>query len=288
MYLGCNNDTCRVTNSLIEGNWIHHLRGTSDGGNDGIEVKPGSWGNVIRDNVIHDTNIGRQYPCIFVYGGGPGSNIVEGNALWNCGEAIQVVSDAVIRNNLIFNSSITGITASPHSQIATMDNVTIVNNTVYGNPECIYVRWSSATNMVLANNAFYCGGSTAVNAGGLGGAGITVRANFTEGGMSGASNDGTAFVAGGTAASAFVDAPSWDFWPKPGSPLIAAALAAYAPAVDFNGTSRSSPFDVGAYETQGLSTNPGWRVEDGFKGGGGGSGGTPPPAPSNLRRTDTK
>ena len=28
----------------------------------------GSYGNTIRDNVIHDTNIGKQYPGIFVYG----------------------------------------------------------------------------------------------------------------------------------------------------------------------------------------------------------------------------
>jgi hypothetical protein len=62
------------------------LRSTSSGGNDGIEVKVGSYGNVIRDNVIHDTTIGTRYPCIFVYGGGPGLNIVEGNAVWSCGE----------------------------------------------------------------------------------------------------------------------------------------------------------------------------------------------------------
>src|SRR6266542_6478051 len=69
-YAGCNNDACRITNSLFEGNYIHHLRGTSDGGNDGIEIKVGSYNNVVRNNVIHDTTIGRRYPCIFVYGGG--------------------------------------------------------------------------------------------------------------------------------------------------------------------------------------------------------------------------
>ncbi len=96
-YAGCNHDACRTTNSLFEGNYIHHLRGTSDGGNDGIEIKVGSYNNVVRNNVIHDTTIGRRYPCIFIYGGGQGLNIVEGNVMWNCGEAIQVVSDAVIQ-----------------------------------------------------------------------------------------------------------------------------------------------------------------------------------------------
>src|SRR5262245_26806174 len=66
MYLGCNDNVCRITNSLIEGNYVHHLRSTNSGGNDGIEVKVGSYGNIIRDNVIHDTTIGTRYPCIFV------------------------------------------------------------------------------------------------------------------------------------------------------------------------------------------------------------------------------
>jgi hypothetical protein len=39
--------------------------------------------------------------------------------MWNCGEAIQVVSNAVVRNNLILNST-NGITAAPHAQVAQM------------------------------------------------------------------------------------------------------------------------------------------------------------------------
>ncbi|MGH7391758.1 MAG: right-handed parallel beta-helix repeat-containing protein, partial [Candidatus Rokuibacteriota bacterium] len=125
MYVGCNNATCLVTNSLIENNYIHHTRSTSGGGNDGIEIKPGSANNIVRNNVIHDTTIGTRYPCIFVYGDGVGANIVEGNVMWNCGEAIQVVSDAVIRNNIILTSDV-GITAAPHAQVNGVRNVTIV------------------------------------------------------------------------------------------------------------------------------------------------------------------
>jgi hypothetical protein len=123
MYIGCHPGNCRTTGSLIEGNYIHHLRGTSDGGNDGIEIKAGSYGNVIRDNVIHDTNIERHYPGIFVYGGGAGTNLVEGNVIWNAGEGIQVVSDAVVRNNIVFNCSATGITAAPHAAVRRMKDV---------------------------------------------------------------------------------------------------------------------------------------------------------------------
>ena len=180
MYLGCNDNTCRITNSLIEGNYIHHLRSTSSGGNDGIEVKVGSYGNVIRDNVIHDTTIGTRYPCIFVYGGGPGLNIVEGNAVWSCGEGIYAVSDATVRNNIIFSSD-TGISSFPHVQVSQMRNLNIVNNTIYENGECLYARWSSVTNAVLANNAIYCPGTTAVDASGFSNVQVVIRNNYTEG-----------------------------------------------------------------------------------------------------------
>ena len=282
MYLGCNDNACRVANSLVEGNYIHHLRATSDGGNDGIEVKVGSHGNTIRNNVIHDTNIGRQYPGIFVYGGGPTVNVVEGNAIWNSGEAIQVVSDAIVRNNILFNSSSTGITAAPHGQVSSMRNVTIVNNTIHGNPEGIYVRWSGASNMVLANNAIYSS-ATAVNAGGLTGAAVTVRANYVGGAMSGAALDNNAFFAGGTASSAFVNPAGLDFWPRSGSPLRGMAQAAYAPARDFNETDRNSPYDVGAYELNGLTSNPGWSIVPGFKSLAAASDQIPPAPTTDLR-----
>lgn len=281
MYLGCNNDTCRVTNSLIEGNYIHHLRSTSDGGNDGIELKVGSYGNIIRDNVIHDTTIGRRYPCIFVYGGGPERNIVEGNALWNCGEAIQVVADAVVRNNLILDSD-TGITAAPHSQVGQVRNVSIVHNTIVNHrSNCLYIRWSGASNMVLANNAVYCPASVAVDAAGLVGGGIVVSANVAGGSLRGVSIDNSRWWAGGSLASALRDAATKDVWPLPGSPLLGRADAAHVAARDFNNILRAAPYDIGAYETEGLDTNPGWRPVEGFKG----SLTRPLPRPPSMLRT---
>ena len=263
-YAGCNNDTCRITNSLFEGNYIHHLRGTSDGGNDGIEIKVGSYNNVVRHNVIHDTNIGRRYPCIFVYGGGNGLNIVEGNVMWNCGEAIQVVSDAVIRNNIILNSDV-GITAVPHVQVAQMRNVAIVNNTLHGHGRCLYARWDFATSMTLANNAIFCPGGTAVDASGLGGSSITVRANYVEGGLTGASLDQSQFFSGDSAAAAFTDPGALDFWPRATGALVGKSEPAFVPPNDFNERARGVPADVGAYETNGLASNPGWRIVAGFK-----------------------
>jgi Right handed beta helix region len=279
MYVGCNNATCSITNSVFEGNYIHHLRATSDGGNDGIEIKVGSYGNIVRNNVIHDTTIGKRYPGIFVYGGGTPANIVEGNAIWNSGEAIQVVSDAVIRNNLILNSDV-GITAAPHVQVSQMRNVTIVNNTIYGHSTGIRVRWTNAANMILANNAIYCPTGTAVDAAGI--STSTVEANYVQGGMTGISVGGAAFVAGGTAESAFLDAPGFDFWLTSSSILRGKGAPGAAPALDFNGTSRTAPIDVGAYEREGLSENPGWRVGPGFKSGSAAVDTIPPEATRDL------
>jgi hypothetical protein len=266
MYIGCHDGSCKVTNSVFESNYIHHLRGTSDGGNDGIEIKVGSYGNVVRDNVIHDTNIGREYPCIFVYGGGSERNIVEGNALWNCGEGIQVVADAIVRNNLVLNSAIAGIVAAPHAANRRVRNVTIVNNTIVGHPRCLDIRWDGAENMILANNAVYCPDGLAVSAKGLDGKGITIRANFLEGGLTGVGFDKERFLPGGRIANAFSSADPLDVWPRPKSVLIGAGVARLAPRSDFNNARRGNKsVDVGAYETGNLIANPGWKIMSGPK-----------------------
>jgi len=273
MYIGCHDGSCRTTNTLVEGNYIHHLRSTSDGGNDGIEIKVGSYGNTIRDNVIHDTNIGRQYPGIFVYGGGPKVNIVEGNAIWKAGEGIQVVSDAIVRNNIIFNCSANGITAAPHAAVSRIRNVTIVNNTIVHHPTGIRIRWSGAENMVFSNNAVYCPGSTAVDASGISQANL--NANYIAGALSGVTIDpaatrsaeasGTGFCDGGPISAAFVSIEKNDFHPKSGSPLIGNADSDFAAKLDFDCTVRKAPFDVGAYEFQDNSGSPAWRIQSGFK-----------------------
>ena len=280
-YLGCHTGSCRVTNSLVEGNYIHHLRGTSSGGNDGVEVKVGSAGNIVRHNVIHDANIGTQFPCILVYGGGSTVNTVEGNVMWNCGEGIYAVADAVVRNNIVLSSG-AGISSYPHDVVAQMKNLTIVNNTIVGQQECLFLRWSAIQNVTLANNALYCGGGSALDGTGLSGATITIRDNYVEGVLVGAAIDGTKFLDGGTAAAAFIDHINKDVWPRPGSILIGKSGVGFTPSLDFNGRTRQSPFDIGAYETEGLATNPGWKIGPGFKPTGTGDR-QPPSAPVNLR-----
>jgi hypothetical protein len=263
MYIGCHDGGCITTNSLIEGNYIHHLRGTSDGGNDGIEIKFRSSGNIVRDNVIHDTNIGRKYPGIFVYGGGKERNVVEGNVIWCAGEGIQVVSDAVIRNNIIFHCSATGITAAPHAAMPETRNVTIVGNTIFGHPTGVYVRWAGARNMIFSNNAVYCPGQTAINSSGIDQQ--TFSSNYVCGALSGCTMDGNCFRDGGTPEAAFLNPAGHNYWPQSGSVLVGNADPAFMLPDDFNHVHRKPPCDVGAYEVEAHRENPGWRVTAGFK-----------------------
>ena len=263
MYIGVHDGSRITTNTLVEGNYIHHLRGIGSGGNDGIEIKFGSYGNIVRDNVIHDTNIGTKYPGIFVYGGGKGINVVEGNVIWNAGEGIQVVSDAVVRNNIIFNCAMTGITAAPHAAVPRMRNVRIVNNTIVNHPKGVLIRWDKAEDMTLANNAVYCPGSTAIDVSGIKQGSFS--ANYIEGRITGTAIDGSRFCDGATAPAAFTDPAQNDYWPRPGSVLVGHADPAYAAELDFNHNPRKAPFDVGAYESEGSEKNPGWKVQAGFK-----------------------
>ena len=258
MYVGCNNATCLVSDSLIENNWIHDsLPGTTQG--DGIEIKVGSHSNIIRDNVIYN----RTYPCIFVYGTlANRANVVEGNVMWNCLEGIYAVSDAIVRNNIIINSTL-GLSLYPHAQVPVLKNITAVNNTLIGNRTGVQIRWGGV-NMVLVNNAIYSPGATAINGGGGISTGAIVRNNYVEG-ASTIVIDNSRFFNGGTSASTFIDTSTRNFWPTATSILLGKADPAFPPATDFNGSTRVATFDVGAYQRNSLDSNPGWAITTGFK-----------------------
>lgn len=263
-YLGCNDAGCVMFNSVIEGNYIHDTNdGVSQG--DGIEVKHGSYGNLIKDNVIHDTG----YPCIIVYGTeGNTVNTIEGNAMWSCGDhGIQAAADATIINNIILSAAANGI----HNQIhqgATPGNLTILHNTVLVNNDAIRTN-DIAAPVLIANNALYSSGGNAIRLGGDTGQ-ATLSGNVGTGSFSGSSG----FDGSGARGTDFVDATNSDVFPSTGSKLVGAGDATHTLPDDFNGTARSATeVDVGAY-AYAASGNPGWPLGEGFKeGGSSGSGG---------------
>ncbi|MEZ4231028.1 MAG: right-handed parallel beta-helix repeat-containing protein [Polyangiaceae bacterium] len=264
-YLGCNDAKCVMFDSVIEGNYIHDTKeGVSQG--DGIEVKQGSYGNLIKDNVIHDTG----YPCIIVYGTqGKAVNTIEGNAMWNCGDhGIQAASDAVIVNNLILGAASNGIHDQVH-QGATPGNLTILHNTILVANDAIRTN-DIAAPVLIANNALYSSGGYAIRL-----SGDTSQASISGNVGTGNFTGSSGFDGSGARATDFVDAANDDVFPAAGSRLIGAGDSAHTLPDDFNGTARAaSSVDVGAYAYD-ASGNPGWPVGPGFKqGGAAGSGGS--------------
>ncbi len=159
MYLGCNHDDCRITDSVIANNHVHDTKGPNVSQGDGIEVKEGSYGNVVRDNVIHDTG----YPCILTYStvGNGAANTIERNVMWNCGDnAIQSAADATIRNNIILGAAGSGIAMQPHQE-GTPENLVVEHNTVINNGDAIALR-NPTGSVVIANNAVYSASGAAI------------------------------------------------------------------------------------------------------------------------------
>ena len=263
MYLGCNEDGCRLLEGLIEGNWVHHTNGATVTQGDGIELKEGSAGNVIRDNVIHDTN----YPCILTYAAmdnGP-ANVIERNVLWGCGDhGIQSAADAIIRNNIILGAVGTGIALQPH-QSGAPGNQVVTHNTVFNRDgDGLAVR-NAEGSVVVANNAVYAEGGFAIRVVGSD-ATVVLAGNVGTGGMEGSAQPG---LAAGDLALDFEDAHlddalPIDCFPLADGALVGAADPEYLAPDDFNGTARTGSGDVGAYRFD-AAGNPGWTLADGFK-----------------------
>lgn len=262
-YLGGNNNSAQVFDSIIERNYIHHLNGPTVTQGDGIELKDGSYNNIIRDNVIHDT----KYPGILVYGVEEqgGRNIIERNVIWNSGEhAIQAAADAIIRNNLIFSSARNGIHSQNH-QGAIPGNLTIENNTIRTSGNAIHI--SSPTGgaysglIEIANNALYPAGSFAINLPST--TNINISANIGAGFATSGLNS-SQFNNSGNLLSDFVNFAALNAFPAVGSKLIGAGLASLQPSDDFNLTSRTGSADAGAYVFN-VDGNPGWQIGPNFK-----------------------
>lgn len=275
MYLGCNNDGCRVVDSVIERNYIHHTNAADVTQGDGIELKEGSAGNIIRDNVIHDTH----YPCILVYataGNGP-PNVIERNAMWGCGDhAIQAAADAVIRNNLILGSVANGIAMQPH-QAGTPQNLTVVHNTVlHATNDAIRVSGMTGS-VVIANNALYAQAGNAIAASGDTGQ-LTVAGNRGVGTVTGVTGGFTVGALTELTQASYGGAPPMDLFPMAGSGLVGGGAPAHVVDDDFNGRPRGGAADVGAYAFA-AGGNPGWPLGAGpktFPAGTGPDGGTDP------------
>ncbi|MEO7433448.1 MAG: right-handed parallel beta-helix repeat-containing protein [Dokdonella sp.] len=261
LYLGCNDDECRVHDSLIADNYIHDLTGAGVTQGDGIEIKLGSYGNVVRDNVIHHT----AYPAITLYGvnGRGARNIIERNVIWTSGDnGIQVDSDAIVRNNIVLGAAGAGFAANAQQGVRP-GNLDIVNNTIINaGGDAIHLSNVGGA-ILLANNALYASAHNAVFANGTASL-VTLTHNIGSGALSGVSSG---FDSSGAIGDDFVDASSGGTPPQnliPKARLLGSADGTLLPNDDFDGLSRAGATDVGAYRAR-SNDQPGWALQAGFK-----------------------
>ncbi len=174
MYLGGNNATHIMSHSVIAQNHIHDCRGDQG---DGIEVKQGSWGNLIAENHVHDTN----YPCITVYGtNGQPVNIIERNLCYRSGDSVmQVQGEAIVRNNVLIAGKNGGFRSTDH-QGKTL-NLQVIHNTIINTSHAFAGgSWNGREGMILANNVLYSRDANALHFAN-GNAGVTSAGNVVFG-----------------------------------------------------------------------------------------------------------
>jgi hypothetical protein len=174
MYLGANNGEFIMSESVIALNHIHDCTGSQG---DGIEVKQGSWGNLIAENDIHDT----QYPCITVYGtAGKPVNIIERNLCRRSGDsAMQVQGEAIVRNNVLIGAKGSGFASTDHQDKSL--NLQVIHNTIINTGDAFKGgSWNAREGMILANNVLYSRDKSAMNFP-KGKEGVTITGNVVLG-----------------------------------------------------------------------------------------------------------
>ena len=261
-YLGSNSTPDGKTQAQffhgrIEGNYLHDLNGPKVSQGDGIELKDGSWGNLVRDNVIHDV----KYPGIIVYDAdGKEPNVIEGNLIFNGADnGIQAAADAIIRNNLILNCKGAGIYSRDH-QSAVVGNLKILHNTVVSKGRTA-LRLIAPTEgkysgpILIANNAFYAGVAMKIPEKNF----ILFAGNAGQGSISGGKLGRGEWKGHGN----MVRDLTRNLYPRSGSILLGAANPKYSADKDFEGRLRGTSRNSGAYRFD--AKGPAWPIQSGFK-----------------------
>lgn len=253
-----------TTDAILGNNWVHDVTGP------GFTIE--GTGNLLNDNVLVDAGI------TAVESSDAGAfTIVDANYLRGAG--IELRGAGVIRNNIVWEAD-DGIVSDLGAPAGASDVVIHHNTVVAAAQNCFVAReWAAVVGApVVANNAFYCPDSAATLFETGVGANTIVTANIYLG-TSDFPGDGRLGV---SLAADFEDAAAGNFYPTADSALLDLGEGAYTTAVDFNGSGRAAPPDVGAYErTQGANPFPdigtgfkiGGQAPDGDMGGGPDAGG---------------
>jgi hypothetical protein len=260
----------------IANNYVHDCPPVDlDGTGYGLQIKGGSRGNVIEDNVFVNV-AGNTRAAIAVYHISTDAatyadvNIIRRNFVRaSRNEGIWAVEGALIENNIVVDSGTYGVNVDQRNTGGWgvfYGNLTIRNNTVYrvtsGSGRAMRIGPASFTPpIVVANNLLAVTAAGQLALAGPNGFAGTAAQNFCLGGASG-SNLGVVPLADLSCVQSALYGSANFLYPTPGGVLVDAASGS-ATAEDFNLGARSAP-DAGAYESSG-GANPGWTLQDGFK-----------------------
>jgi parallel beta-helix repeat protein len=256
------------THTLVKNNEVYN-NGPGTTGGEGIDVKDGSHDVDIFNNHVHDLH-GRIGIYVDAWEN-PTANINVYNNLVHdinddTGIAVATekggrLSNVSIYNNIIYNSKYGGIEVggwlalgvSPRA--TPVEDIRIINNTLYQNGDGIIVKNKDAKNIVLRNNILSDNirSQLAVELTPM--AEVTIENNIIDGCRN------SSFEICGLASMQvdplFVDPVNKNFKLKNNSPAIDAGVATQAPLLDFESGVRpiNSLWDIGAYEFGSLETN---------------------------------
>ena len=236
-YIGGNNASPISARPVIA---MNHVYDTGGSQGDGIEVKHGSWGGWIAENIVHDNN----YPSILV-GGTQGMpvNVVERNICWNSGDNVmQIQGEAIVRNNVAING-LNAFYSGNHQGAVT--NLKVINNTFINTGQAARMQdWGGKPGMVFANNACYSQSGNAITFGGA--SGVEITGNVAVGGVSGIGSGFTAGVGLSDFVSVTYTATARDVTPTSFGALMGAGSAVHVPTDDFTGKFREGSVEAGA------------------------------------------
>lgn len=255
MYLGGNNGSVVMRESVVALNHVHDTGGSQG---DGIELKQGSWGNWIAENEVHNT----KYPCLLVYGtGGKPRNLIERNVLYRSFDnVLQVQGEAIVQNNLAMAGSASAFHSHDH-QGQSRDLWMLHNTFINSGRAANMVDWNNRPGMILANNAFYSQSKEAIRFQ-KGSKKVLSANNFVLGPVVNDESPNPFAYLPGISLSDFLDA-DWgakrrNAQPAPGSPLLNFASPSFPAEADIYGTEREFPASVGAFRRDSYAPHYGY------------------------------
>ncbi|HEX4997632.1 MAG TPA: hypothetical protein VFY29_05375 [Terriglobia bacterium] len=242
---------------LIEGNTIIDP-GKNGGQGDGIDLKAGLTNVTIRGNTIRHTDAGVRAATqsakgivssgVFNSATTPSNFLVENNLLINTplGIVLSYVNNATIRNNVVANTTGSGIaggiSTSYNDEPTPMNfNLNIYNNTIFnGGIGLLSVNTARVRNNLIAGYVSQHGGCVNVNSDYNG----LINGAFDNWG------EGSHTLSMTSATPVFVNAAGFDFHLVAGAPPIKAGVALDPVFPDFDKVARpaGAQWDMGAFK----------------------------------------